>query len=64
VNPEPGDLCLCREGRGFSWWADYSWLMVEPEHQRGERGPIMALFLRSDGELIEAPASFFEVASG
>lgn len=37
--------------------------MVEPDGPR-RRGVIAALFLRSDGDLIEAPASFFEVISG
>jgi hypothetical protein len=51
-------------GQGFSWWGDHMWLMVEPERSRGRHGVIAALFLRSDGDLIEAPASFFEVIGG
>jgi hypothetical protein len=38
--------------------------MVEPDGPRGRFGVISALFLRSDGDLIEAPASFFEAISG
>ena len=62
--PEPGDLCRCKEGHGYSWWGEHLWLMVEPDRTRGRLGVIAALFLRSDGDLIEAPASFFEVISG
>ena len=62
--PQPGDLCRCRMGQGFSWWGEHMWLMVEPERSRGRHGVISALFLRSDGQLIEAPASFFDVIGG
>ena len=61
--PEPGDLCRCKEGHGYSWWGEHLWLMVEPERSR-RHGVISALFLRSDGDLIEAPASFFEAIGG
>jgi len=64
VLPEPGDLCRCKEGHGYSWWGEHLWLMVEPDRTRGRFGVISALFLRSDGDLIEAPASFFEVIGG
>jgi hypothetical protein len=37
--------------------------MVEPDGPR-RHGVISALFLRSDGDLIEAPASFFEAIGG
>ncbi len=63
MNPEPGDLCCCRDGWGYSWWREHLWLMVEPDGPR-RHGVIAALFLRSDGDLIEAPASFFEVIGG
>ncbi len=61
--PEPGDLCRCKEGHGYSWWGEHLWLMVEPDGPR-RHGVIAALFLRSDGDLIEAPASFFEAIGG
>ena len=63
MSPKPGDLCRALEGLGFSWWAEHLWLMVEPELPR-RFGVIAALFLRSDGQLIEAPACFFEVVNG
>jgi hypothetical protein len=37
--------------------------MVEPDGPR-RHGVIAALFLRSDGDLIEAPSSFFEAIGG